>query len=109
MNFKTAFSGMILSAALITTALPAMAREQPGVPLAREANQQDRIAAGLANGSLTAPEYQRLERQQARIENYREAAWANGSLSPQERRHLTVAQNRASGDIFRLKHDARQR
>jgi len=105
MRRKTVLSGLALVAALVTIAAPAGAWEQPGVPLQREAEQQDRIANGLANGSLTGREYNRLERQQANIEHIRENAWADGSLSRADRRRLTLAQDHASATIARLKHN----
>jgi hypothetical protein len=86
---------------------PASAWEQPGQPVERERDQQQRIEAGAANGSLTPHETQSLERQQAHIENVRRNAWADGSLSTADRRRLTLAQNRASNHIFALKHNGR--
>jgi hypothetical protein len=102
---RTTMIGLALAAALLGTAVSASAWEKPGVPLRREAVQQDRIADGLASGALTGREYNRLERQQARIERVREHAWADGSLSRAERRRLTLAQNHASASIARLKHN----
>ncbi len=71
----------------------------------REARQQARIYQGVQNGSLTAGEYQRLERQQAGIEVNRQRAWSDGVMTPREAGRLTREQNRASRHIWRAKHN----
>lgn len=100
-----ALSALALCSALVPAS--ALAWEQVDQPVARERNQQARIASGASSGALTAHETQSLERQQAHIENLRRAAWSDGSLSTADRRRLTLAQNRASSRIATLKHNAR--
>lgn len=72
----------------------------------REAMQQQRIAAGVASGQLTAKEANRLETEQARIKAVEAHAKADGVVTPGERKHLHRMQNRASQHIRHQKHDA---
>ncbi len=73
----------------------------------REANQQARIASGVANGSLTPRETQRLEREQAAINNAEAKAKADGTVTTKERRKLHAMKDGASRDIHDKKHNAR--
>ena len=72
----------------------------------REANQQQRIAAGAASGQLTAKETNRLEVEQARINTAEARAKADGTVTKGERKHLHRMQDRASKHIHHQKHDA---
>jgi hypothetical protein len=72
----------------------------------RLANQADRISSGIRDGSLTAGEAARLERQQARIFREEQRFASDGSLSPAERQKLHQDVERASGRIWRERHDA---
>ncbi|HEY9106947.1 MAG TPA: hypothetical protein VIN58_09735 [Roseateles sp.] len=74
----------------------------------REANQQARIAQGAASGSLTPHETQRLEKEQARIDNAEAKAKSDGTVTTKERRRLHAMQDGASRDIRRKKHNARE-
>jgi len=75
----------------------------------RQANQQDRIAKGIENGSLTPTEAQHLEKREAGIERRKEADMAahDGHLTKPEQRQLNRQENRASRGIHRKKHNAR--
>ena len=77
----------------------------------RQRNQQARIGQGVRNGSLTAAEAARLERQEAAIhrEVRRGRAENGGTLTPQERRQVTRQQNRLSRRIYRQKHNGQYR
>lgn len=70
----------------------------------RQVRQQDRIARGIGNGSLTAAEATRLEAQEARI-NSLEARLRHGGLTPSERARLERDLNRESRIIYRREHD----
>ena len=72
---------------------------------AREANQQDRIEQGRADGQLTRGEARRLEQGEQRIDRYEARARADGTVTPQERQHLDGMLNRESHDIYRESHD----
>jgi hypothetical protein len=75
----------------------------------RQTKQQARIAKGVANGSLTANEAARLQRQQVHIAHYEARSRADGpGLTSVERARIEQKQDRASRNIRRQKHD-RQR
>lgn len=73
----------------------------------RETNQQDRIANGVKNGSLTPREAAHLERGQQRLENNekRDMAKDNGHLTKQDQRQLNREANRQSRKIYKDKHN----
>src|SRR6266851_5632553 len=75
---------------------------------AREANQQERIEQGRADGQLTRGEARRLERGEQRIDRYEARARADGVVTPQERQHLDGMLNRESRDIYRESHDGQR-
>ena len=77
----------------------------------RQRNQQKRIGEGVENGSLTAAEAARLEKQEARIHNEvkQERAENGGKLTPEERRQVRRQQNRESKRIYKQKHDGQHR
>jgi hypothetical protein len=88
------------------------ANQNPTTEVGKRAeNEQDRIANGVANGSLTAGEAARLENQQKNLHNEVAADRAanGGKLTPEERRQVNRQQNRASHNIYRQKHDAQHR
>lgn len=75
----------------------------------RDENQQDRIAQGIKNGTLSPSEAARLERQQQntnRTVNAERKA-NGGKLTQNERNAVNRRQNRTSGSIYRTKHDGR--
>jgi hypothetical protein len=74
---------------------------------ARRAWEKRRILNGLRTGALTWGEYRHLEREQARIARDERRAKADGYVSPYERYRLNRELDRASGDIYRLKHNGR--
>jgi hypothetical protein len=89
-------------------ALAAAAPAQAGVNQ-RQARQEARISQGQANGSLTARESTRLNRQQNRIARYEAKSRADGKgLNRNERANIARMQNTTSRRIYRQKHD-RQR
>src|SRR5580704_4990183 len=75
---------------------------------AREANQQERIEQGRADGQLTRGEARRLEQGEQRIERYEARARADGGVTPQERQHLDGMLNRESRDIHRERTDGQR-
>jgi hypothetical protein len=78
------------------------------VPIqSRMLEQDQRIGQGAASGALTPRETQRLDIQQNAIAGMRQRALADGRIGPAERQRITAAQNRASRDIYRLKHNGR--
>jgi hypothetical protein len=75
----------------------------------RERNQQERIGKGVENGSLTAGETARLEKQEKGInKEVRQDRKANGgTLTAKEHRQVNRQQNRESTRIYRDKHNGK--
>ena len=71
----------------------------------RQANQQKRIEQGVASGQLNAKETLRLEKRETKLEADKQAAKADGKVTPQERKQLQHEANRDSKAIHREKHD----
>ena len=93
--------------AALSLILPALAFAQANTPRVdqREANQERRIEQGVASGSLTQREANRLERGQQRVGNLEARAKADGVVTRQERAQLRHAQNVQSRRIYAEKHD----
>lgn len=77
----------------------------------REEQQQDRIAQGLHDGSLTANEAGRLENQESKInQEAKQMRQENGgTLTAADKAKLNRAQKRESRNIYRQKHDNQHR
>jgi len=73
----------------------------------RETRQQQRIANGVKNGSLSPRETANLERREASVENRekRDMAAHNGHLTKKEQAGINRQQNRISRSIARDKHN----
>jgi len=73
---------------------------------AREQNQQDRIANGEKNGTLTPGQASRLENKEQKIEHQQKADMAadNGHLTKADQKQLNKEQNRTSKRIYQDKH-----
>jgi hypothetical protein len=80
---------------------------QAGIIHDRQVRQNGRIDQGVASGELTPHEAGTLFHQQRVIARTRDRALADGVMSPSEASHLTREQNRASQDIYDLKHNDR--
>ena len=87
----------------LLVALPILASAGPIEE--RQQRQQDRIAEGIASGSLNPREAARLEAGQTAIGAEKRAFLRDGKLGPRERAKLRRDQNRASRHIYREKHD----
>jgi hypothetical protein len=108
LNLKTSFIAGSLALASIgafAQTAPAAAPTTPRIDQ-REANQQARIAQGAASGELNARETNRLEKQQAHINNAEAKAKADGTVTRKERKHLKHMENKTSKNIYEQKHDA---
>ena len=75
----------------------------------RQENQQQRIASGIADGSLTAFEAARLQRGQAWIAREEQRFRADGNLRPWERAKLHRDLNHSSRHIWYGRHNWRWR
>ena len=73
----------------------------------RKENQQDRIANGVANGSLTPHETTKLEKKEAKInrETRRDRSQNGGPLTGGEKAKINQQQNKVGHDIYKEKHD----
>jgi hypothetical protein len=74
----------------------------------RRENQQDRIANGIKNGSMTPGEAARTENREQGINQqiHADRAANGGKLTGQEKRQINREQNGASRQIYRQKHNA---
>jgi len=73
----------------------------------REENQQQRIANGIKNGSLSSQQAANLEKREASVQKQEQADMAkhNGHLTKVEQRQLNRRENRISKSIYKDKHD----
>jgi uncharacterized lipoprotein YajG len=73
----------------------------------RETRQQDRIANGVKNGSLTPKEASHLENREARLQKteQKDMAAHNGHLTKAEQKNLNQRQNHISKSIHQDKHN----
>ena len=74
---------------------------------ARETRQQDRIANGVKNGSLTPKEASHLENREARLQKteQKDMAAHNGHLTKAEQKNLNQRESHISKSIHRDKHN----
>ena len=86
-------------------ALPAIAQSNQEINQRKE-NQQDRIANGIQNGSLTAGETANLEHKEAALNQEERDMKKVGPLTPAERATINQQQNVLSKDIYQDKHNA---
>ncbi|UCV29342.1 hypothetical protein [Ferribacterium limneticum] len=97
----------IKALAAIAIVLPTLAFAQANTPRVdqRQANQEQRIDQGVASGSLTQREANRMERGQQHVDNMENRAKSDGVVTRQERARLHQAQDVQSKRIYRQKHD----
>jgi len=75
----------------------------------RQENQQARIAQGVKSGELTAAETKNLENREAKIQHDKKAAKSDGTVTAAERAKLNREEDRSSRAIYRQKHDGQTR
>jgi len=75
----------------------------------RNANQQQRIANGVNNGTLTNREAGHLEGGQARINRNEANAAENGHVGAGEQAHIQGRENHQSNKIYDKKHNEKER
>jgi hypothetical protein len=109
------FNRNLLAAAALALTAGVSFAQAPAAPVPpvvahqdqRDVHQENRIRAGVADGSLTHQEARHLQRQQTRIARTEQRDAADGKITPREARHVQKMQNHASRDISKLKHNAR--
>ena len=75
----------------------------------RQANQKNRIAQGVVSGELTKRETVKLAAQQHKLARKEARFRSDGELSARERVNLQRSLNRSSANIYRKKHNDRDR
>ena len=75
----------------------------------RNINQQQRIEAGVQNGSLTNHEVAKLERGQAKVDRKEYVAGRDGHVGAKEQHRVQKSENRQSKRIHHEKTDAQER
>jgi septal ring factor EnvC (AmiA/AmiB activator) len=112
---STAMLKMKTTVAIALTAcmIPAFAQTPPAKdPSAtpgidkRQAMQQKRIDEGVKSGALTGKEAAHLQQREAKIEADKQAAKADGKVTPRERKKLNRELDSSSRAIHHQKHDA---
>ena len=85
------------------------ASADPATPVLdqRQENQQQRIDQGVASGTLTEREANRLDAQQNRVQRAEDSAKADGVVTRRERAGLHHRQDHASRNVYRKKHNRR--
>lgn len=96
----------MLAAVIAAAVSPAFAQTAAPGYTQRDINQEKRIEQGLQSGQLNTREAARLQAEQARIDRMQASALRDGKLTAVERARIGAAQNKASADIAREKHDA---
>jgi hypothetical protein len=106
MTRKHFVTGLMMGTMLVATTTSAFAENEVNE---RQQRQQQRIANGVANGSMTAHETAKVEHQEAAIhhEVRTDRAANGGKLTPQEHAQVNRQQNHESREIYRAKHNGR--
>lgn len=76
---------------------------------ARQSNQENRIAQGIATGSLTFVEAARLTKGQVQLQRMENRAKSDGVVTYKEKVALNRKANKESSKIHRNKHDRQAR
>jgi hypothetical protein len=75
----------------------------------RQAAQGARARQGVRSGELTRGEARAVQAQQAKVRRMERRAEADGTVTAEEKARLEKAQDRASRQIYRLKHNGNDR
>ena len=103
---KRMMIGMMSGALMLGMATTSFAESKVGQ---RQQRQQQRIANGVAKGSLTAGETSHIEKQESRLnKEVRADRRANGgNLTNNEKQQINRQQNRLSKEIYVDKHNGK--
>ncbi|WP_310494860.1 hypothetical protein [Dechloromonas sp.] len=98
---------IVKTIAVLSLVLPALAFAQANTPRVdqRQVNQEQRIDQGVASGSLTQREANRLDRGQQHVDSMENRAKSDGVVTRGERARLHQAQEVQSRRIYAQKHD----
>jgi hypothetical protein len=99
---------MFVTFAVTGLMIAGIAQAQDGEIQQRKENQQDRIANGVRNGSLTPHETANLEHKEAGLnhEIRHDRRQNGGNLTNKEKAQVNRQQNKLSRNIYRDKHNA---
>ena len=75
----------------------------------RQIRQHERIHQGIKSKELTKGETRALVHEQHRIQRTKKKALNDGVVTPKEHARIEIQQDKASRDIYRLKHNDRTR
>jgi hypothetical protein len=108
LSLSTAFGQTSSTTPSGTTPSATPATQPPPTIQQRKRNQQNRIANGIDNGSLTAGETKKLEKGEANLNQEERAMRAGdgGKLTSADRTALNQQQNSLSKQIYADKHNA---
>ncbi len=109
MKIRTLLAGLAVAAtgaafAQTATPVPKDSLATPKIDQ-RDANQDKRVAQGVASGQLTQREVRRLNRGETRIDKAEDHAQADGKVTAKKRKHIAHLQRAESRDIAHQKHD----
>ena len=99
---------VVISGMLLAAGVAYGQAETPGIDQ-RQANQEQRIDQGIASGQLTQRETDTLEKQQHHIDTMENKAKSDGAVTKKERARIHAAQDKASRNIHRQKHDRQKK
>ena len=99
----------IITIALVSISVSGMAQTATPQVTKRQVNQQERIGQGVNSGELTPAETAHLEGREAKIQEDKKAAKSDGTVTAAERAKLNREENRTSRAIYRQKHDGQTR
>ncbi len=92
--------------------IPAFAQDpNPKTPVVRkrQQNQHKRVRQGVKSGEVTQGEAKRIQNNQSELNQDKKEAKSDGVVTGAERRELHREQNKNSRQIYRLKHNRRDR
>lgn len=101
-KFQSLFA---LTSTSLILAVVAASNAEAGRIHNRQERQAKRIQKGVQSGELTNHEQKKLAREERRIQREKKEARSDGVMTGQERRKIERMQDKASADIYRMKHD----
>ena len=96
----------MITAGLLMSSLGVTFAEEGRIQQRKE-NQQERIAQGVENGTLSPKETANLEHKEAKLnqEIHKDRVQNGGNLTNKEKRQINRQQNHLSNQIYNKKHD----
>jgi hypothetical protein len=95
--------------AIAIVSVPPSAFAEKNHPMLRNKRQNARIAEGVKSGEITHGEAKKLGHEEHRIHRAERRAGRDGVVTEKEANHIDHMQDKASADIYRAKHNDRER